>query len=150
MHLSPPAFLVKHVHLLLLILSALLLSGCNFLKDALPPTPSPYPTLARLPTVTPEPPTPTPAPTPTPRPVTPTPTPAPVKSTVIVGANMRTGPGLEFDILDVLSQGTIVTLNGKRGQWYRVITPNGNNGWMAGEVLNVTPDEAEIVPTVVP
>lgn len=45
--------------------------------------------------------------------------------------HLRSGPGLNFDILIVLSEGQIVTINKEIGGWSEVIDANGAKGWMA-------------------
>ncbi|NJK81492.1 MAG: SH3 domain-containing protein [Chloroflexaceae bacterium] len=128
------------------------LSGCDYIASALPPTPSPFPTLARLPSVTPVTPSPTwtPAPTRTSTPVV-TPTPLLLIGTVAVGANVRSGPGTEFPIVTSLVSGTTVTLEARiDAGWYRIVTPEGVEAWMSEQVLDVPPDIVEQIPLVEP
>lgn len=118
----------------------------------LTPTATFTPTLT--PTVTPSPtqtntltPTPTLTFTPTRTPVPPTPTPTPVLAIVNVpgfdGARIRTEP--LGSTITVVSNGTVVqvfpdsaTLNGVL--WYHVITEDGIEGWIVGQLLDlVTP-----------
>jgi hypothetical protein len=136
-----------------LALLLLALAGCGEYLDfeaALPPSPSPFPTMARLATVTPVTPSPTLAPTPTRRPTTiATPTePIPLEAVTIVGANVRAGPGTDFAVVDTILADEVVTLNGRLGEWYRLRTPDGIDGWMAAEVLGVPPEVAESVPNL--
>lgn len=137
-----------------LVLLVWALSGCDYIMDALPPSPSPFPTLARLPSVTPVPPTATPLPTRVPRPSeTPTPDVTPtlpvLEGTVAVGANVRSGPGTDFRILTSLVVGTVVTIQGKTEDgWYSVVLEDGQAAWMFETVLEVPPDTAELVPPV--
>lgn len=136
--------------LLLLLLAAPLISGCEYISSALPPTPSPFPTLARLPTVTPEPPSPTPAPTFTPVPLRPTPTPSPPSGTVTVGSNVRAGPGLDYTVVAGVEQGKKVQLLGTHQGWYKIITPDEVEGWISGELLSINPAVATEVPAIEP
>ncbi len=137
--------------LLLLVLGGSL-SGCDYISSALPPTPSPFPTLARLPTVTPEPPSPTPQPTFTPAPPAPTPTATPftLEGVSLVGANVRAGPGTDFDVIGSAQQGMTVTLHVQHENWFQITTMNGDEGWMAGDVLDIQPEVVNAVPTATP
>ncbi len=136
-----------------IILAGLLLVvmvGCDALSAALPPTPSPFPTLPRLPSVTPEPPSPTPAPT-----FTPHPTSTPVLLTAIASldANVRNGPGLSYDIINRVPQGQAVILQSRGSDdagspWYQITTQDGEEGWMAEEVLTLDPATVNRVPTI--
>jgi hypothetical protein len=130
----------------------MLLAGCEYINSAMPPTPSPFPTVAQLPTVTPVTPSPEPPPTRTPRP-TPTTTATPetaLEATIAVGANMRTGPSVDFEIITSLVADTDVTLRGQNNGWYKVVLTDGTEGWMSAQVLEVPPDAAAILPTVEP
>lgn len=140
----------RSIRVLFLLFTLSFLYGCDFLTSALPPTPSPFPTLARLPTVTPTPLMPTSTPTVVPSPEPPTPTPAPPEVLVIVGANLRAGPGTDQPVLDILPQGSTVTIYGNQGEWFKVVTEDEIEGWMAAEVLDVSPEMTTIVPTIVP
>jgi hypothetical protein len=126
------------------------LPGCDYIRSALPPTPSPFPTLARLPTVTPVTPSATHWPTRTPRPrPTATVTPSvPLLGTVAVGANVRLGPGIDFAIITSVLPGNEVDILGQNGNWYKIITPDGTEGWMSAQVLEVAPEVAESVPVI--
>jgi hypothetical protein len=140
----------SRVVLVCLLLAAL--SGCDYITSALPPSPSPFPTLARLPTVTPVTPSPTPLPSPTLPPALPTltPTPAILRGTVAVGANVRSGPSLEFEIITSLVAGSDIVLQGQSNGWYQVRIPDGTEGWMSEQVIEITPETATAVPTVAP
>ncbi len=129
------------------LLLLVLLYGCDAVVGALPPGPTPFPTFARLPSVTPEP------LVPSPRPVSdpfPTATPRPLMGTVIVGANVRTGPGTNFTVIITIAAGNRVILRGQSEGWYQVVTPDGIEGWMSGDVLSVAPNTAANVPVVSP
>ena len=115
-----------------------------------PPTATftPSPTLTPTPTYTPTP-TPTLTPTPVPptatftlTPVPPTPTPTPIFAVVRVlsdsGARIRSTPG--GLTITVLANGTTVQVfeppeEFSGGNWFRVLTPDGIEGWMLEDVL---------------
>jgi hypothetical protein len=128
------------------------LSGCDYVTSALPPSPSPFPTLARLPSVTPVTPSPTPLPSPTLLPELPTTTPTPeiLRGTVAVGANVRAGPSLDFAIVTSLVAGSDIVLRGHSNGWYQVRIPDGTEGWMSEQVIEIAPETATAVPTVGP
>lgn len=151
--LSSPSFQAYRpgrIVICLLCSFIVLLCGCDYIRSALPPSPSPFPVLARLPTVTPMTPSPTPQPTRTPRP-SPTRRPPPaLQGTVAVGANVRVGPGTDFAIVTSIVAGNTVTILGQNSGWYQVQTPDGSKGWMSALVLEVTPAVATAVPAVVP
>jgi len=52
--------------------------------------------------------------------------------------NLRTGPGTNYQLVAVLSQGTVVlvTETDPSGQWLRVTTPEGTTGFMAADQLS--------------
>lgn len=125
-------------------------AGCADLSEALPASPSPVPTLVRLPSVTPVPPSPTPSATPTATPVVPTATPEPLFGTVLNAANVRAGPGTDFEIVAVVDAGDQVQLSGQTDEWYQVMTENNVDGWIFGQILQVDPATAEAVPRVEP
>jgi uncharacterized protein YgiM (DUF1202 family) len=127
---------------------ALALSACGDLVAALPPRPSPFPTLARLPSVTPVTPSPTRPPTATP--VLPTATPAPLLVRAPGAANVRGGPGVDFAIVAVVAADDQIELLGRSGDWYQVGLADGSTGWMAGQVLGLDPEVAVDVPLVEP
>lgn len=127
---------------------ALALAACGDLVAALPPRPSPFPTLARLPSVTPVTPSPTRPPTATPPQATPTPAPLLVRAPG--PANVRSGPGVSFEIVGVVAADDPIELLGRSGDWYRVALADGSVGWMAGQVLGIAPDVAAAVPLVEP
>jgi hypothetical protein len=129
----------------------LAVGGCDYLAGAMPPTPSPFPTVARLPSVTPVTPSPIPPPTNTPRPtLTPTVAPEELEGTVSVGANVRNGPGTQFPAISSVLAGRTVIITGRSEGWYAVITSDGTEGWMSELVIETEPLVATAVPTVVP
>jgi hypothetical protein len=121
------------------------LVACGDLASALPARPTPFPTLARLPSVTPVTPSPTRPPTLTPELAT-TPTAVPLLAAVAVGANVRAGPGIDFAIVGVLAPGDEVRLLRRSAEWYEVIGPGQVAGWMSGQVLTIDPATEAAVP----
>ncbi len=130
---------------LLLLLAGLALAGCGGFASALPAQPSPFPTLPRLPSVTPVTPRPTRPPTPSPS-ATPTATPRPPIAVATINANLRRGPSTNTAALDVVLKDTRVYLLERQGDWYRIRTPDGTEGWMANTVLEIDPDVVDDVP----
>lgn len=140
---------VRLTRSLALIMVLAPLWSCGVIVSALPPSPSPFPTLARLPTVTPV--TPTRVQTPT----APFPT-STVTSVFLVGivvaeaANVRDGPGLNFVVLTKVSAGDELKLQSQQDDWYQVITPDQTEGWVSAQVLEVDPAVATAVPLTNP
>ena len=136
--------------LALLVVGSLLLSlgACGDLASALPPRPSPVPTLARLPSVTPA----TPSATRPPAPPTPivTPTTVPLSVLVAIAANVRAGPGLTFAVVGGFDAGTLVRLQRQHTGWFQVIGPEELTGWVFGQVLELDPATEAAVPTDTP
>jgi hypothetical protein len=132
--------------LLLGSLSVLLLS-CSDLTADLPPRPTPFPTLERLPSVTPVTPSPIPSPTATRVPLA-TPTPTPLPALAATTANLRSSPGLDAAVVAVVEAGQNLNLRARQGDWYAVELPGGLSGWMAASVLTIDPAVAAVVPEV--
>lgn len=132
------------------LLIVLALCGCDYIRSALPPSPSPFPTLARLPTVTPVTPSPTflPTRTPLPQPTTTMLAAAPVQATVVVGANVRTGPGTDFAIVTSVIAGSNVAILGQNNGWYKITMSNGTAGWMSQQVVEVPPEDLQAIPAI--
>ena len=55
-------------------------------------------------------------------------------------ANVRSGPGLDYDKVGKLPSGVIVTLIERKADWFKVRSPAGATGWMTQEALAM--DEA--------
>jgi hypothetical protein len=138
---------MKRYFLFALIASALL-AGCSLGGIGQPPaTVTPQPTNTSLPpTETPLPsatatflpsPTPLPSATPTADNVTPTvaatPTSSQLQGVLAFGANLREGPGTQYDSLDTVDAGDVVTILGRDqdGRWLFVRTSSGQEGWIA-------------------
>lgn len=118
-----------------------LLTGCSVL---LSPTPTPTP-LPPTPTDTPAPPTPTPEPSPTP-----TQTYTPIETQVnVFSLNLRAGPGTLFKSGGYYNVGAKVSVLGKApgGQWVKVKTFDGKEGWMFADYLDLK-DKIAGVPVV--
>lgn len=45
-------------------------------------------------------------------------------------ANVRSGPGPDYDVVDKLEYGTVVVQLRTKGDWYRVRIPSGQYGWV--------------------
>lgn len=51
--------------------------------------------------------------------------------------NMRSGPGVSFDVLEVLRRGTSLELTGnQQDYWVEVRTPTGSVGWVSSQYLD--------------
>jgi hypothetical protein len=59
-----------------------------------------------------------------------TPFAVPISLTVKATSNLRKGPGLEFEVLDVLEKGTPVSGLSFKGPWLRVENEDGTAGWI--------------------
>jgi hypothetical protein len=133
--------------LLLLCSLSVLLMSCSDLTADLPPRPTPFPTLERLPSVTPVTPSPLPSPTPTRVPLA-TPTPTPLPAIAATTANLRSNPGIDAGVVAVVEAGQSLNLRARQGEWYAVELPGGLSGWMAASVLTIDPAIAAVVPEV--
>lgn len=61
-------------------------------------------------------------------------------ATVIVDkANLRTGPGSEHSPLMSVTKGTRLLVESRRGEWYRVFSPNGARAWVSADVVAFGP-----------
>ncbi|MDW7739728.1 MAG: N-acetylmuramoyl-L-alanine amidase [Bacillota bacterium] len=59
---------------------------------------------------------------------------------VLVGVDilrLRNGPGLDYEIIDRLNLGTILTVEGNQNDWLKVVTPGGRDGWVHGDYVTV-------------
>jgi Bacterial SH3 domain len=53
-----------------------------------------------------------------------------------VGANVRSGPGMDNDIVTVVNEGDVFKgLGEKSGRWVKVQTPDGKKGWISTTVI---------------
>jgi hypothetical protein len=109
---------------------------------------APTATATATPTDTPQPPTDTPTPEPTATPTatpeptaTPTETPLAQPQAVTSSAiNVRSGPGTAFAVVGQLQPNRPVDILGSNADrtWWQVLLPNGNEGWVAASVVDVT------------
>lgn len=52
------------------------------------------------------------------------------------GANIRSGPGMGYDVVTEVSGGEILTSTGEvRGRWVKVTVPGGGEGWISSKLL---------------
>lgn len=174
----------RWLHLAILSFVAIAAAGCGFLAGPEEPTATATVQMQLMPTWTPTPlqPTDTPAPpTPTPEPPTPitlpaaetplspddtgtvaespTDIPAPVTARLTVSGdaiNVRRGPGTDFGIIGSVSNGMAFDVLGKNpaGDWYLFCCVNGEQGWIYGQLVQVTNAElvqvAQNIPAVPP
>jgi cytoskeleton protein RodZ len=115
-----------------------------------------------LPTATPKPVEPTLPAEPTPTPVPPTPTPAPQPATVSTLANLRSGPGTEFELVGGVQPGEQINIVGRTedGLWFlldsgawifaQLIENSPGNVPVAGTTPGATPLSEEPTPTLTP
>lgn len=96
-----------------------------------------------LPTPTPQPPTPIPTPTRTP---TPTSTPTPFALVALNGARARSGPGLNYDKLGVLSEGQELDILGRTetGDWWELCCLDDQVIWVYADLITVRGSAANI------
>ncbi len=78
------------------------------------------------------------------------PTPKPPRVRVPANANMRSGPGVSYTIVAVISAGSSIALSLRQGDWYEVRTADGQVGWMSSLVLEVDPAVAARIPLARP
>jgi hypothetical protein len=67
-------------------------------------------------------------------------------------ANLRAGPGTNYDRLGSYAAGTTLAVTGKSaaGDWIQVQAPDGITGWMADSVLQVNTDLRRVAVTAAP
>jgi len=85
------------------------------------------------------------------------PTPKPDAVVNTEALNLRSGPGLVYDILGVLKRGDLlkVTSRNLAGDWLKIIAPDGQEGWVAASLLQINlslagVDVAQAPPTPTP
>ncbi|MDY6826510.1 MAG: SH3 domain-containing protein [Bacillota bacterium] len=54
--------------------------------------------------------------------------------------NLRSGPEITYLIIDILGSGTILEVIGTEGDWLEVITPEGKEGWVHGNYVELFTD----------
>ncbi len=57
--------------------------------------------------------------------------------------NLRDGPEITYLIIDILSSGTVLEVTGTEGVWLKVITPEGLEGWVHGDFVEIYPGDDE-------
>ncbi len=64
--------------------------------------------------------------------------------------NLRSQPTTDSDLISTLTQGASLTLLEQQGDWYKVKTSDGSEGWVAGWLINVeqAPVSAEAFVTI--
>lgn len=65
------------------------------------------------------------------------------QTTITQNANMRGGPGTDFDQISVATAGTSINLDGRNenGNWVRGITSRGTVGWVSSGTVSITYDQ---------
>ena len=53
------------------------------------------------------------------------------------GANLRSGPGTKYDVIEVLSGEVRMNFIEETGNWMKVNVENGNEGWINKTLLDV-------------
>jgi hypothetical protein len=137
---------MKHITMFFLVsLMVIALTGCTLFTAQQPTPTEPAGFIVMVPTSSiPEtPPTFTPQPT-----VATLPTPIdPIQGSAGVdGLALRKGPGKLFDIMNTYAEGTTFTVLGMApgGQWYLVIMPNSYSGWMFAEFVSLQGESANL------
>ncbi|MFO7682874.1 MAG: SH3 domain-containing protein [Chloroflexota bacterium] len=120
------------------------------------PTPTPLPTKTAVPsaTATTQPtitPSATLAPTYTPLPPPETAVPPIFAKVAALRLNVRSGPGLAYDLLATIEEGTQIELTGRLrdGSWWQICCVNGETVWVYGEGLEI-PAAAETAVAILP
>ena len=76
-------------------------------------------------------------PEPTPEPETPSAGDKVIVTTGPDNLNLRSGPEITYLIIDILSSGTVLEVIGTEGAWLEVITPDGKEGWVHGNYVEL-------------
>ncbi|MBZ0290964.1 MAG: SH3 domain-containing protein [Anaerolineae bacterium] len=65
-------------------------------------------------------------------------------TTLNTRTNLRSGPGVEWNIQGTYDGGTPIRLDGQayEGSWVRGIVPDGNVGWVITTAVNISPEQA--------
>lgn len=122
------------------------------------PTALPLPSATRPPTASPTvlpPPTSAPTPTATSPPPTSTPVPLPLAQVQAAIANLRSGPGTNYDVIGQVKQGVQILITGRseNRDWWEVQNPERGVAWIAGGLVaarsvdNVAVKQAPPTPT---
>ncbi len=51
--------------------------------------------------------------------------------------NVRSGPGVQFDVINQLNKGDVVEVKGYDRNWYYVTLPNGRTGWVMSKFTGI-------------
>jgi len=90
-----------------------------------------------------------PNPAPVPPPTPPTPPPSGTFTGVVTTAggnlNLRSAPSLNSSIIATVPNGTRLTILGEQNGFYRVRTPQGQEGWVSGDFLRPTQTTGAVV-----
>ncbi len=60
-----------------------------------------------------------------------------LSATIYQTVNVRSGPGATYEIVEQVSEGAVVTVNGREGDesnWLRVTLSDGQSGWVPAYV----------------
>ncbi len=77
----------------------------------------------------------------------PVPTGQPPMAGIDQPANCRSGPGMDYPVLDILPQGASLEINGRNqaGSWWQVHDPNlSKECWLAGNLVEVSGDASRV------
>lgn len=99
--------------------------------------PTILPTATLVPTYTPVPPTKTAVP--------------PIIAVVNVDRlNVRSGPGVDYDLVATIDEGETVELTGRliNGSWWQICCMLGESGWVIGEAVDLPADAENLVPVI--
>lgn len=83
----------------------------------------------------------------------PAPNPTASLGTIKVNApavNLRSMPTTDSDLLTTMAQGTVLTVYGADGDWYRVQTPSGQTGWVANWLVTKPERTIPVTPPAPP
>jgi SH3-like domain-containing protein len=50
-------------------------------------------------------------------------------------ANLRSGAGIQFAVVNQVEYGAVLMINNIKGDWYMVTTPGGSEGWLSRELV---------------
>ena len=77
-----------------------------------------------------------------------TPTPEPRIKVIVSSANIRSGPGTSFQVLEIALRGKTLTVMSRTrsGNWYNVKRTDGTMGWIAASVTTLVGTMLEKVP----
>jgi len=83
---------------------------------------------------------------------TPSPTPKPDAVVKAEALNLRSGPGVVYDILEILKRGDPLKIRGKcpDGNWLKVTCPSGLEGWVAAWLVQINLPLTKVAFTQVP